>query len=293
MAMKATVHIRAAVRNGATRLVESYATPPFKVADITEDRGALLLHLMLMSSSPGILDGDAYAMRIDLEERSQLHLHTQAYQRLFQMTGGARQSMEIHLQEGAALCYVPHPTVPHRSSVYTGINRIYLAEDCRLIWGEVLTCGRKLNGEIFAFSKYHSMTEIFKDGHLLLRENIFLQPSTMQLRGIGQMEGYTHQASLLVIGRDWTGTSVEDRIREYTHGHKDILVGLSAGPAGSRVLRLLGHQAGQLHGILQAIAVHLFSGTPLSRDSNPSFKDSTTLIPRQQPFIQDGTTPIP
>ena len=272
MAMKATVHIRTVVRNGHTRLAESYFTPPFKVADTTEDKKGLLLHLMLMSSSPGILDGDEYTIRIELEEGSRLQLHTQAYQRLFQMTGGASQRMEVRIQKGAGFCYLPHPTVPHRSSVYTGINKVYLSEDSCLVWGEVLTCGRKLNGEVFAFSEYHSTTDLILDDHLLLRENIFLRPSSMHLAGIGQMEGFTHQASLLLIGKDWTEGAVQDLIREYTAGHKDILVGFSAGPAGSLVLRLLGNQAGQLHQILQAIAKRLFS-------ARSSIHDSTAFIP--------------
>lgn len=270
MAMKAAVHIRTAVRNGLTRLAESYFTPPFKVADTTEDKKGLFLHLMLMSSSPGILDGDEYTIRIDLEEGSRLQLHTQAYQRLFQMTGGASQSIEIRMQKGARFCYLPHPTVPHRSSVYAGINKIWLVEDSCLVWGEVLTCGRKLNGEVFAFSKYHSMTELILDDRLILRENIFLRPSSMHLAGIGQMEGFTHQASLLVIGKDWTEGVVQDLIREYTAGQKDILVGFSAGPAGSLVLRLLGNQAGQLHQILQEIAKRLFSDKPAFHDSQAS-----------------------
>ena len=259
MAMNATVDIITAVHNGITRLASAYFTPPFKVANITEDKKAPALHLMLMSASPGILDGDEHAMRIELGEESFLQLHTQAYQRLFQMKAGASQTMEVRLRKGAAFCYLPHPSVPHALSAYRGINKIFLAGDCRLAWGEVLTCGRKLNGEVFAFSKYHSTTDLFMDDRLVLRENVFMAPASMPLSGMGQMEGYTHQASLLVMGTAWTEGGVQAMMEEYLAKQKDILYGISSGPAGSLVLRLLGHKAGQLHHILQVIAGQLFT----------------------------------
>jgi urease accessory protein len=41
---------------------------PFKLADITEDRSEKTLRLMMMTSSPGILDGDEYNIQIEVEE---------------------------------------------------------------------------------------------------------------------------------------------------------------------------------------------------------------------------------
>jgi len=200
MAMNAKVIIRAALRDGITQLRESYYTPPFRVANITEDKKEPLLHLMLMCSSPGILDGDEYDIRLHLEAGSKLQLHTQSYQRLFHMKEGASQSMEVHLERGASFCYLPHPCSPHAHSIFRGRNKLFLAEGAQLIWGEVLTCGRKLSGEIFTFSKYHTITEVFRNNKLVLRENINLQPSVMDLSAMGQLEGYTHQGSLLFVG---------------------------------------------------------------------------------------------
>src|SRR5689334_19524149 len=114
--MIAKLHIRTASRNGATYLDQSYCTPPFKVANITEDRSARPLNLMLMNSSPGILDGDDYTMEIEVEKDCSLHLHTQSYQRLFNMKSGARQSLKVTLADSAELVYLPHPAVPHENS---------------------------------------------------------------------------------------------------------------------------------------------------------------------------------
>ena len=48
---------------------------------------------------------------------------------------------------------LPHPSVPHEAIDFTSRNKIYLSDNCSLIFGEVLTCGRKLNGEVFSIFK--------------------------------------------------------------------------------------------------------------------------------------------
>ena len=61
--MIATVKIDTYLRNEITHLKSAYHTTPFKVAEIREDKNSPVLELMLMSSSPGILDGDAMILK--------------------------------------------------------------------------------------------------------------------------------------------------------------------------------------------------------------------------------------
>jgi len=63
--MIAKLHIETISKKGITCLKQSYCTPPFKVANITEDKSSNRLQLMLMSSSPGILDDDEYELKIE------------------------------------------------------------------------------------------------------------------------------------------------------------------------------------------------------------------------------------
>lgn len=267
--MNATVIIRAALRDGVTCLRESYFTPPFKVANITEDKKDPLLHLMLMCSSPGILDEDAYTIRVELEEGSRVQLHTQSYQRLFQMEKGASQRMEVRLGRGASFCYLPHPCVPHAHSIFTGRNTIFLSDGSRLVWGEVLTCGRKLSGEgeVFRFSKYQSITEVIRNDKLVLRENINWQPSVMDLGGLGQLEGYTHQASLLFMGEAGggaPGVALRQAVLDYLAGQAGMMSAMTTGPGSSLVIRILGNRAEPLHDCLKGIAEILSVAKPLA-----------------------------
>lgn len=252
--MNAQLHIHTAERNGRTYLKQNYCTPPFKVANITEDKQAGPLHLMLMCSSPGILDGDDYQLKFNIEENAHLHLHTQSYQRLFNMKQGARQKQEFYLQKNASLIYIPHPAVPHKQSIFTTCNKIYLEGNNKLIWGELLTCGRKLNGEQFDFIKYHSITDIYLQGRLVIKENWLVQPGTTNLQALGQWEGYTHQASLIILNNQENIAAYYDAINQFLLQQQEITFGISTLPHGGLIVRILGYKAEQLFNSLNHIA---------------------------------------
>jgi urease accessory protein len=257
--MIAKLHIHAAVRNGITYLKQSYFTPPFKVANITEDKKAHKLGLMLMCSSPGILDEDEYEMKIDLDENTFMQLHTQSYQRLFTMKKGASQNLEVYLQKGSSFLHLPHPIVPHENSSFTARNKIYLSNDCTLTWGEVLTCGRKLNNEIFKFSKYHNITEVYLNNKLIVKENLLMQPAKIDVNGIGQLNSFTHQATLIYLNEKATIKILTEEITRYLNKQKEIIFGITEAPKNGIIIRLLGQKAEQLHDCLKTIATLFLS----------------------------------
>jgi urease accessory protein len=252
--MIATLHIQAAWVNDTTYLKKSYCTTPFKVANITEDKKAQSLRLMLMSSSPGTLDGDEYRIKIELDKNCSLQLHTQSYQRLFTMKQQAVQQMNVHLADNASFCFIPHPAVPHEQSNFLSRNKIYLSDNCSLIFGEILTCGRKLNGEVFLFSKFHTITEIFINNKLIIKENLLIQPATIDVNAIGQLQGYTHQASLIYLDENADIKTLTGMIGELLSPQKQISIGITAAPVNGLIVRLLGQKAEQLFDCLKLIA---------------------------------------
>lgn len=261
MAVNAFINIETLVKNNKTILKNSFASHPFKVMNITEDKEALELHLMLMSSSPGVLDGDSYHIKIELGKASFVRLETQSYQRLFSMKTGAFQKIEIQMQEGSRFCYLPHPVVPHENASFCSKNKIHLSQGCTLLWGEVLTCGRRLTGEVFRFSHYHNGTEIFLDNQLVIKENLLIRPSTMDMLALGQLEGFTHQASFVFLHPAMVVDALKEQCREWLSAEKDIEFGISSAPVNGLIIRLLGHKGEQLHHCLQHIASRLLTTT--------------------------------
>lgn len=252
--MNSEVHIETHLRKGITTLKTSFCTPPFKIADITGNRQNGLLQLVLMSSSPGILDGDNYHLRIAVGEGAKLQLETQSYQRLFTMKSGASQNMEVLMEKDASLCYLPHPVVPHRGANFSARNRIFLSAGCSLIWGEVFTCGRKLNGEIFEFTQYRCINEIFLSGKLVIRENVLINPQLINIKQLGQMEGYTHQATLICLDEKQPVKEVINQVTEQFVSRDDMEFGITAAPVNGFIMRLFGYKAEQLFDSLKWIA---------------------------------------
>ena len=248
------LHIQVGDRDGCSYLKKACFTPPFKVANITEDKTAQQLHLALMSSSPGILDGDEYRIKIEVEQNCSLQLHTQAYQRLFHMKQGATQQLNVQVANGSSFCYLPHPSVPHEQSIFTNNNNFYLGNNTQFIFGEILTCGRKLNGEAFLFSKYHSITKVFINQKLVIKENLLIQPALINVYAIGQLEGYTHQASLIYLQPAVDCKTLQTTIIELLSAEKNIQLGTTAAPVNGLIIRLLGHGAEQLYDCLKRIA---------------------------------------
>ncbi len=254
MALTAKLHIETGLQNERTVLMKSFCTAPFKIANITEDKKQNRLLIMLMSSSPGILDDDEINLQIHVGERCSLELQTQSYQRLFQMNNGARQFLNVDLKAGASFVYIPHPIVPHQNSVFVSKSRIVLEQTSSLIWGEVMSCGRRLNGEIFEFSSFQSITEIFFSEKLVVKENILMRPGETDLNSIGQLENYTHQASLIFINKSEDINSRIEDIISLLQEQENIQFGVSRLPVHGMIVRLLGFGAEQLFDLLKNIS---------------------------------------
>lgn len=191
------LHVTVGHRTAGSYARRVYCTPPFNVANISQDRDDPAIYMMTMSSSPGILDDDEHDIRVVTEPGSRLMLKNQGYQRIFNMQRGARLKMELRLHERSEISYIQHPVVPHKNSVLYARNSLHVEDDCILTLGEIITCGRKLSGEVFRFRRLHTITEVHHCGRLVLKDNILLEPGLVDVQAIGQAEGYSHQATLI------------------------------------------------------------------------------------------------
>ncbi|MBC7935217.1 MAG: urease accessory protein UreD [Rhizobacter sp.] len=252
--MISSLQIQVNEQSGKTILENCFFNPPFKVANVTEDKSLPMLHLMLMSASPGILEADDYTIKIEVGENASLRLHTQAYQRIYTMQQQAKQFTTIHVGKNAAFWFIPHPVVPHKNASFISDAKIYLEENASLIYGEIINCGRKLNGEVFLFSKYHSRTSVFYKGKLVLKENLLLQPSKMKLAGIGQLQQFTHQATMVFLKQDLPVNDIKEKILMELGKQENISFGVTKTAFNGLMIRILGQQAEQLFDCLTILA---------------------------------------
>lgn len=267
--MKTTLTITAAARNGRTFLKDTYFTQPFRVANVSEDRRDPWLYLMLMSSSPGVLDQDQYDIRLCVEAAARVRIESQAYQRIFRMNSNASIRQEIHLEEESILSYVPHPVVPHSNSDITASTRITATAASALIFGEVLTCGRKLSGEQFLFSNYRNCITVNIDDKLIYKDNVVLQPKDFQLQSIGLFENYTHQAAFIYLDlkRGVSDALINELLIAATG--EDVSVGITRINADMTAMRLLGNSGERLYDLLKLLE-KMLRRTILQNDLPPA-----------------------
>ena len=240
------LHITAGYKNDHTYLKQCFHKQPFKLANITENKSDGLLRLMITSSSPGILSSDDYKIEIEVEEDANILVTTQGYQRLFTMADAARQSMHVHVANNGSLIYLPHPNVPHEGSSFSSFNNIYLQRKHNLVWSEIITCGRKLSGEKFKFTRFQNVTNVYLNEKLVVKENVLLEPTKRNIHAIGQLEGYTHQSTLLFLNDLINMEEILKQGIDLLSGIEGITFGISLLPVNGIIFRILGFKGEQL-----------------------------------------------
>lgn len=254
------LNITGGYKDGHSYLKDAFFTRPFRLANIGEDKTDPALYLMIQNSSPGILDKDHYDINIKMEPKSKLLLDSQSYQRLFNMKEGAKQDMNVSLSANSTFSYVQHPIVPHELSVFKAHNVIRMEDNCSLTIGEIITCGRKHSGEEFKYSRFQNLTEIYHQEKLILKDNVLLQPQLANLQTLGQMEGYTHQGTLIYIntGTQEIETIIENAMTDFKL-EKDIAFGISQPFSACMIIRVLGNGGEQMFNAFRRIQKEIWT----------------------------------
>jgi urease accessory protein len=207
-----------------------------------------------MSSSPGIMDGDEHHTKIILGNDAKVTIRSQAYQRLFPMRSGATHNIKICLDHYAGLQFLQKPIVPQANSIYHQHQKIYSKSTSRFIIGEIITCGRKLNGELFSFTKFHSVTEIYINERLVIKENVLIEPSKIRCSSFGELEEFSHQATLFCYLPQANKEIMKDELLQLSTLRKDLCIGFTWPEEHVLVVRTLCHHAQEADELQNTIA---------------------------------------
>jgi len=250
--------LRAACRliGGKTVLTERYHEAPLKITKTFRDETSGALSLILMDISPGLMDGDNYAMNILLRDRSHLILTNQSYTKVHPAPNhGARTDYRFTLKRGAILEYFPEPTIPYAGSRLEATTAFQLAEDAALLYAEITTPGRTHRGEQFQFDSFSARTEVKKEDRIIVWDHFLLEPAIHNYSGPGAMENYTHSGVFWIIA-DRVGEELLHRIRALLptpSPDNDILAGASLSAHRGIAVRMLGHRVWQLEQLRDSI----------------------------------------
>jgi urease accessory protein len=237
--MISKIRISVAKEEGKTRLKDSFYNAPYKVVHYGSSQSAEHLELIVMSASPGILDGDSLDMDVDVTEGSRFKLFTQSFNKLHPMKSGAFQNVTVNLKKDAVFQYIPHPVIPFDKSIFQAKSSLHVDADATLIWGDILSSGRVHSGESFVFTSYRNHTKIYFDGKPEFFDNQRIIPSEQPVNSLLFYEGYTHQATLVYISKKASELKLElDEI--LTGRYSELEFGFSQCSDHGVVIRALG-----------------------------------------------------
>ena len=91
------------------------------------------------------------------------------------------------------------------------------------------------------------------NGKLIVKENLVMVPGLMNLAGMGQLEGYTHQATLIAMASQGIKREMMQEIQSLLAAEEHIEYGCTAIPGNGFLIRMLGYHGEQLFDCLHMI----------------------------------------
>lgn len=198
---------------GRTVLARAYATQPFRVMKPFEDpRSPTFAQVIAMSSSAGLMEGDAQRLRVAVGAGAALSVRAQAFEKIHRMDGAgwAARATELAVAPGGRLRFLQQPVIPYAGSRFTGDTVVELADaTAGVAYGEVIACGRAAAGERFAFSSFANRALVTVASEPAFADNLVLDPGADDVAGLGMFEGFAHMGSLVVLAPDLSAERFE------------------------------------------------------------------------------------
>ena len=150
--------------NGMSGLEKITYQYPLKLISPAPVAGQASVLVFLLSYGGGLVGGDSVNLSINLCPKARLSLVTQGHTKIFKSTSPdvvTRQTMNVQVSDGAALCLLPDPVQPFEKSVYeqTQVFRVAASGSlCLLDW---VTQGRIARGEDWGFVRWTGLNEVW------------------------------------------------------------------------------------------------------------------------------------
>lgn len=199
------------------------------------------MQVMVLSASAGIMEGDVQKFDIHVNSGTSMEYLSQAYEKIHKMKEGmARREIKIVVEPEAFLKYAPLPTIPFKDSAFENHLKIELKEKTsRLLFQEILSCGRAACGEEFDYRYYHNHVAVQEEGKLIYLDNTRYDPKLFEMSGTGMYEGFTHLLNLAFFNIEKSEGWIT-AVRELLDETPDIEGGVTRIASGDAAVRILG-----------------------------------------------------
>ncbi len=245
--------LRAAMKDGRTFLEDLFFTAPYKIMKPFQmESGGI--QVMPLCASAGIMKGDVQKFDYHVGEGAELEVLSQSFEKIHKMDGGsARREIRIDVEAGGTLSYYPQPVIPFADSAFDSDMEIHLADEtAKLFLLDILSCGRAVSGERFAYRRFSSKVRIYRGEKLIYRDNTCYEPEKMPMEGMGMYEGYSHMANIFLTV-DSNARELQEKIWGILEEAKECEGGVTRLASGDLAVRVFGNRAQVLQDVAEKI----------------------------------------
>ncbi len=237
---------------GRTRVQRSFVTHPFHFTAPWHLDPALpgLAAAYLQTPAGGLIQGDRTRLRIDCGAHTQVHLTTQAAEKIHTMTANcAVQHVQFTLQSGAYMEYCPEPIILFPGARFAQSLEVRLGQEACLFLSEVYLSRRAGDGT--TFNVFSSRLRVRDDeDRLLLHERSFALPHHHRLDGPGVLGDSPVWGQAFLVGPEVPAGCVRD-LHEILASVAGVVGGATLLPRGRGVgVKVVGTE---VRGVRQAV----------------------------------------
>ena len=222
---------------GTTRLFNNLHYGPLRVQKALYPEDHKVCHAIVVHPPGGVVGGDRLEIDIGVGARAHAFITTPGAAKWYQANGKlSRQSVHLHVNEGAALEWLPQETIFFDTANVALEQEIELAGGATFIGCEILCMGRRGSGEAFNSGKITQRSSIRREGRLIWWEQGAMLGG--RLDSPLALNGKTVCATLIAAGKTLPASVLSD-IRADIAADGDHLFGVTQ-TKGVLVARHLG-----------------------------------------------------
>ncbi|WP_026733538.1 urease accessory protein UreD [Fischerella sp. PCC 9605] len=193
-----------------TQLIFNRNQAPLKVQRPFYPEGQEVCHSVILHTAGGVVGGDRLSYHLHLQPNAQALITTAAAGKIYRSNGTtARQTIEIKVDAGACLEWIPQETIVFNSALYRQDLRVELTTGASYLSWEITRFGRSARGEKFLQGEWRSNTEIWQQGKPLWIDRQWVPGSEEIFYSPHGLAGQPVVGSLV-----WVGSAVSVEIIE-------------------------------------------------------------------------------
>jgi urease accessory protein len=203
-------------RQDTTQLIHAHHQAPLKVQRPFYPEGKSVCHSVILHTAGGVVGGDKLSYNFQLQPNSQVLITTAAASKIYRSNGRlATQNIDIKIDAGATLEWLPQETIVFDGAIYRQDTRIDLAENAGFIGWEITRFGRSARGEKFLQGNWKSYTEVWQQGKPLWIDRQCLPGSEEVFYSPYALNGQPVVSTLVFVGQAVPPEIIE-KARSYT-----------------------------------------------------------------------------